>query len=624
MPPTRRSDMLAITRRRFGSLAAAAAGAGLLPQSGRTAEPSISHGTSAFGDLKYGAGFEHFDYAIPDAPKGGYISTGYGPATFDSFNPFILKGTPAIGLGQIYDSLMTSARDEADAMYGLIAETIELPEDRSFAIFNMRPEAQFHDGTPITAADVVFTFNVLVEKGHPTYRTLLAPVTSVSAEGDHRVRFDFAEGVATRDLPMLVAGISILSKAYYGAHDFTVGDLTMPLGNGAYRIGRFDAGNSVTYSRVADYWAADLPVNRGRFNFDEITIDFYRDRSAVLESLKSGGISFNEEFYSKLWATSYDFPAIKRGDVIKETIPDNSPSGTQGFWFNLRRQKFQDARVRQAIGLAFDFEWSNEKLFYGLYQRTVSFFQGGPMMAEGPPTPGELAILERFADKLPEGILSEPGVVPPVTDGSGRLRRELRTAGRLLDEAGWTVLDGRRMKDGQPLEIEILVGGEGFTRIATPFAENLARIGVKADIREIDPTQYKKRLDDYDFDLTTDRKVMSLTPGIELRDYFSSASADQQGSENLAGIKDPVVDALLDIIERSQDREQLTSAVKALDRVLRAMHIWVPQWNKASHNIAYWDLYQRPPVKPDYDRGVFDLWWFDPEKEAKLKAAGSL
>ena len=323
--------------------------------------------------------------------------------------------------------------------------------------------------------------------------------------------------------------------------------------------------------------------------------------------------------------TPEQFPAIARGDVVTETIPDDTPSGSQGFWYNLRRTKFQDLAVRKALGLAFDFEWSNQRLFYNLYNRTDSFFEGGPMQAEGPPTPGELAILERFADKLPPGVLTEPAYVPPKTDGSGRVRRELRRAGKILDEAGWKIVDGKRQKDGKTLDVEFLmVANSGFARIVQPFIKNLERLGVNGTTREVDPSQYRKRLDEFEFDITTSRKSMSLTPGVELRDYFGSAGAAARGSRNTAGIADPTIDAMIDLIERADSRESLTSAVKALDRVLRAMHIWVPQWSKASHHLAYWDIFDRPKIKPAYDRGVIDLWWIDAEKEARLKAAGRI
>ena len=615
-----------LTRRAFNRLTATTAVSAFLPSLAQAAEPS--HGISAFGDLKYAADFKHFEYANPDAPKGGTWSTGYGNVTYDSFNPFILKGNAAIGIASlIFDTLMTSAGDEADSMYGLVAESAEVADDKSWVAFNLRPEARHHDGSPLTSEDVVFSFEVLRDKGHPTYGVLLRPVTGVKAEGPHRVRYDFDPEAPKRDLPMLVAGLPIMSKAHYTENDFTESSLKPPLGNGPYKIGKHEPGKYVTFERVTDYWAKDLPVNVGRHNFDNVRFEYFRDRSAQFEGLKAGVFLFNEEFWSKFWATAYspeNFPAIERGDVVKDTIPDNRAAGAQGFWYNLRRKKFQDPLVRQAIGLAFDFEWSNKRLFYDLYNRTDSFFEGGSMQAGGTPTPGELAVLEKFADKLPPEVLSDAAYVPPETDGSGRNRRNLRVAAKLLDQAGWKVVDGIRQKDGEKLDIEFLIGSQGFARIAQPMIKNLEKIGIKGNVREVDPAQYKKRIDDFDFDITTSRKSMGETPGVGLRDDFHSSSANAKGSGNIAGLADPVVDALIELIESADSRETLTNAVMALDRVLRAKHIWVPQWHKGSHNLAYWDIFDRPKIKPRYTRGVVDLWWVDVEKEAKLKAAGRL
>lgn len=615
-----------LTRRAFHRLSAATASAAILAPLAHADEPS--HGVSAFGDLKYPVDFPHFDYVNPDAPKGGTWSTGFGGTTYDSFNPFILKGNSAFYLGLTRDTLMVSSDDEPDAMYGLLAESVEIADDRSWVVFNLRPEARFHDGSQIKASDVVFTFNTLVQKGHPSYRINYGSVDSATAEGDLRVRFDFKADVPKRDLPMLVAGLSVLSEEWFKTRDFTESSLEPILGSGPYKVGKFEPGKYVTFDRVEDYWAKDLPVNVGRWNFDSLRFEYFRDRTAAFEGFKGGAFLFNEEFTSKNWATKYDpndFPAIKRGDVVTDILPDERPIGAQGFWFNMRRKKFQDINVRKAIGLTFDFEWSNKRLFYDLYKRTDSFFELGPMQAEGKPTPGELAILEKFAEQLDPEVLNEEVPIPPVTDGTGRNRRNLRKAAKLLDDAGWKIVDGKRQKDGEELKIEFLmIQNSGFARIAQPMIKNLEKVGISAEVREVDPPQYKKRTDDFDFDIVVDRKGFGVTPGIGLRNSFHSSAANSNGSENTAGIEDPVVDALIEIIEGAKSREDLTNAVMALDRVLLSKHIWVPQWHKGSHTIAYWDIYARPETKPEYARAIIDQWWVDTEKEAKLKAAGRL
>ena len=611
---------MVLNRRDFGKLSGATAAAAFLPQVARA--NTVSHGISAFGDLKYAAGFPRFDYASPDAIVGGEWSTGF-LGTFDSLHPYTLKGNPVTFTGATRDTLMVGAADEADAMYGLLAKSIEIPEDRAWAAFELREEARFSDGTPVTAEDVAWTFNTQKEKGHPSFRINYVNVTGVEVEGPLRVRFDFAPDAPKRDLPMAVAALSVLSKAWWEGRDFSEATLDRPVGSGPYAFGDVKPGKSITYERRADYWGWDLPVNQGRWNFQTIRIEYFRDRAPVLETLKTGGFNFFEEFWSKQWATAYtpeNFPAIGRGEVVKDTIPDNRPAGSQGFWFNLRREKFQDVRVREAISMVFDFEWSNRTLFYDLYNRTDSFFEGGPMQAADEPGEGELAFLREIEGDLPAGVLDRPAYVPPKTDGSGRVRRALRAAGRLMDEAGWTLQDGvRKNAKGEELEIEaLLVSGGAFDRIVAPYFKNLNQIGVKTEIRQVDPAQYKRRFDEYDFDMTVDRKAMSLTPGVELRSYFHSSSANQNGQENIAGVQHPAVDKLIDAIERAENREDLTNAVKALDRVLRALHIWVPQWNKASHNLVYWDIFARPGTKPRYERGVIDLWWVDPDKAAKL------
>ncbi|MEM1346182.1 MAG: extracellular solute-binding protein, partial [Pseudomonadota bacterium] len=475
-------------------------------------------------------------------------------------------------------------------------------------------------GSPITAEDVAFTLEILLDKGAPSYRVLLRDVLGATVEDVRTVRFDFAEAAPKRDLPMLVGGLPVLSKAYYATRDFAESTLEPPLGSGPYRVEEAEPGRRITYIRRDDYWGWDLGVNRGRWNFERVRYEYFRDNTAAFEAFKGGGFRFHEEFFSKLWNTGYDFPAVREGAVKREAIPDERTAGTQGWWFNLRRPLFQDVRVRQAIALGFDFEWSNRTLFGELYERTDSFFEGGPMQAQGQPSPGEMAVLEPFADQLPEGLLDAEAYSPPVTDGSGRNRRNLRRAARLLDEAGWSVGEGGvRVKDGQELRFEVLGAGPGFERIVNPYMNNLERVGIKGVFRLVDPAQYQERMKDFDFDITGRRYAMRLTPGTELRGIFGSEAADTRGSANVMGLKDPVVDALIERIMAAESREELTDLVKALDRVVRALHIWVPNWTKGSHTIAYWDIFGRPPEKPSYARGVIDLWWIDPDKFARLQ-----
>ena len=618
------------TRREVGRLAAGAGAAAALPPglapatawgAATTIAPMIAHGVSAFGDLKYPAGFERFDYADPEAPVGGTFSTGLGSSTFDSLNQFILKGNAAAALGLTRDSLMASADDEADSLYGLVAKSIEYPADRLWAAFELRREARWSDDTPISAEDLVFSFEILRDQGHPRYRVLLAAVTGAVAEEPLRVRYDFHPDAPRRDLPMMVAGLPILSKAWYQSHDFTKSTLVPSLSSGPYMIEKAEPNRTIVYRRREDYWGWRLPVNRGRWNFERIRYEYFRENSAFFEAFKAGAFTFNEEFWSKRWATGYDFPAVERGDIVRTVLPDNNPSGSQGYWFNTRRERLSDPKVRQAISLGFDFEWSNSRLFYNLYTRTDSFFEGGPMQAEGKPTPGELALLEPLADQLPPGVIDDVAYVPPVTDGSGRNRRALRESSALLDAAGWPVRGAmRRNGKGEMLSVVFLdTSGSAFDRITIPYIKNLRKIGIDASHRAVDAAQYKQLVDDFDFDVVVSRKVMSLTPGVELRQYFHSASANSKGSQNYAGIDSPVIDALVDAIERATGRAQLGDAVRALDRVLRAMHIWVPQWHKGSHTLAYWDIYAGPELKPQYARGVIDLWWIDSEKHARLK-----
>lgn len=602
---------------------AAAALAAVLLVAPAVAEPR--HGISTFGELKYAPDFKHFDYANPDAPKGGRLSLvgWFATLTFDSFNGYILKGDPAQGLGLLYDSLMVSAADEPNALYGLVAESADVAADRKSVIFRLREAARFSDGSPVTAEDCVFSFDTLKAKGHPSYRITFRDVIKAEALDRLTVRYTF-QGNLVRDLPMQVASLPVLPKAFYDQQSFDETFLKVPVGSGPYTIGEHTQGQFVTYRRRADYWARDLPVNRGRFNFDEIRFEYFRDRSTSLEALKAGQYDLREEFTARDWSSAYDVAAVRDGRIQRVVLPDATPSGAQGYFPNLRREKFQDVRVRRALNHAFDYEWTNKNLFYGLYKRTESYFENSEMKAEGPPSPDELKLLEPYRDKLPKEVFGEP-VRPPVTDGSGSDRRQLREAQRLLSEAGWKVDATKggtplvRNGRGETLDIEFLINEPTSERILGPYVKNLQQIGVNTTIRRVDSAQYERRVKSFDFDIVTTRFTMSLTPGIELRNFWSSEAADSDGSRNLSGIKNPVIDDLIENVVKARTRAELVTATRAIDRVMRAHHYWVPHWSKASHWLAYWDKFGRPETKPKYDRGILDTWWHDADKAAKLK-----
>jgi len=609
---------------RAGAAAALATG---LAAGAAAQETIVSHGISTFGELKYPRDFPHFDYVDPEAPKGGEISfRGTGASrTFDSLNAFVLAGEPAQGLTRLYDTLLARAYDEPDAAYGLLAESVEYPPDKAWVIFELRPGARFADGHPVTAEDVAFTFETLAEDGLPAYRLLLDDVAGTEILGERRIRVTFRDGAMTRDLPVEVGQIPVLPAHYYETVDFTRSTMEPPLGSGPYLVEEADPGRSITYCRNPDYWGADLPVNVGHDNFDCVVYEYFADNVAAFEALKSGDYLFHEEFTSAQWATAYDFPALENGWVVREVIPDERPSGTQGFWINLRKEKFQDPRVRRALARMFNFEWSNEQLFYGLYERTDSFFENTDMEASGPPEGAELALLEEFRGRLPEEIFTEPAFVPPASAPRLGDRRAVREASALLDAAGWRPgEDGmRRNADGEVLDVEFISDSPAFGRIVLPYVENLRRIGVDAEWVQIDSAQMQQRQETFDYDMTVARLVVGNTPSVELRNIYGSASADQPGSFNLSGLADPVVDALIDRVIGAGSRDEMVVAARALDRVLRSRHIWVPNWSKGEHWLAYWDVFGKPEVKPAYARGE-NTWWFVPEKMEALRAAGAL
>ncbi len=580
-------------------------------------EPTPSHGIAMHGDLKYGPDFSHFDYVNPGAPKGGTVRLG-AIGSFDSLNPFIVKGQAAAGSSQIYDTLMVNSADEPFSEYGLLAESVRVPEDRSWVEFTLRPEARFHDGKPVTVDDVIWTFNTLVEKGQPFYRFYYGSVINVRQTGERSVRFDFAPG-ENRELPLIIGQISILPKHYWESREFDKTTLEPPLGSGPYRIADVDAGRSVTLERVEDYWGENLPVNKGQNNFDRMIYEYYRDTTVALEAFKAGAFDYRSENSSKAWASEYDVPAVRNGLLIKAEIEHNRSAGMQGFVYNTRRPLFADKRVRQALAYAFDFEWSNENLFYGQYHRTRSYFDNSELAATGLPSEAELALLEPYRSQLPNEVFTE-AYNPPSTNDKGGLRGNLRTASKLLNEAGWVIKDKRRVnaETGEPLTFEVLLISPLFERIVLPFAQNLERLGIKITVRTVDSAQYVRRLDTYDFDVVVGSFGQSLSPGNEQRAFWGSAAADQEGGRNLMGIKDPVVDALIEEVIAAPDRAALVTAVRALDRVLQWGHWVIPHWHATYDRIAYWDMFGRPDVVPD-SGNVFMTWWVDPEKYEALQ-----
>ncbi len=583
---------------------------------------------SAFGDLAYPPDFAHFSYADANAPKGGLFSQ-IGPDrqfnqnffTFNSLNSYILKGDAAQGMELTFATLMVRSGDEPEAMYGLAAEKVRRSADGLTYTFFIRPQARFHDGSALTAHDVAFSLNTLKEKGHPIISQSLRDFTGATANDERSVTATFAPKRA-RDVPLLIAGLPIFSRAYYASKPFDQSTLDVPLGSGAYKVGRFEPGRFIEYARVNDWWGADLPVARGQNNFDVVRFEFYRDRDIAFEGFTAQNYLFREEFTSRIWATRYDFPAIKDGRVKRDTIPDDTPSGAQGWFINTRRPKFADARLREALIDAFDFEWTNKTIMFGSYERTVSVFQNSDMMAKGPPGNDEVALLEPFRDRLPAEVFGEP-YVPPVSDSSGQNREQLRKAAQLLKDAGCALKDGKRvLPSGEPVTIEFLIDEQALEPHHMPFIRNLAALGIEASLRLVDPVQYQARRDNFDYDIAIDRFSFSATPGDSLRSYFSSQAAALKGSNNLAGIADPAVDALIDTIIAAGTRTALTTACRALDRVIRAGRYWIPQWYKASHWIAYWDVFGHPPAQPRYFRGIPDTWWYDADKAAKIGRKG--
>jgi microcin C transport system substrate-binding protein len=609
-----------IGRRRFNlGLAAAAGGLAAWPRlAGAAPGVTRSHGLTLGDTLKYGPGFRHLEFVDPDAPKGGTLRlAGFGG--FDSFNPFIIKGEPPDSIGLLFEGLTVSVNDDMLSQYGLVAGSVEVPDDLSWVVYTLRPEARFHDGTPVMPEDVIWSLNALREKGQPLYRFYYGNIARAEKTGTHGVKFIF-RGARNRELPQIIGEIPVLSRAYWETRSFENTTLEPPLGSGPYRVADFQPPRFVVYERVADWWGRDLPVNRGRYNYDRIRIDFFRDQEVMLEAFKAHVYDFRAENSSKRWATQYEFPARRSGKVRVEAIPEARPVGMQCFAFNLRRAKFRDRALRWALNHAFDFEWTNRNLFYGQYKRNDSYFANTELAARALPSRDELALLEPWRGKVPDEAFATV-YQPPATDGSGDNRSNLIKAQRMLLAAGYRIV-GNRLIDpagGRPVEIEFLLVSPDFERIVTPLIRNLRRLGVTGRVRVVDTAQYQNRVRDFDYDMIVASFGQSLSPGNEQRNYWSSGTADRPGSRNLIGIKDPAIDALVEAIIAAPDRASLIAATRALDRVLLWHHFVIPNWYIDKDRLAWWDRFGIPKVLPKYGVDLY-AWWIDPEKDRALEA----
>lgn len=565
------------------------------------------HALTLYGEApKYPANFKHFDYVNPDAPKGGVLRLP-GLNGFDSFNPFIPKGNAADRIGLIYDTLTYHSPDEPFTEYGLLAEKIEKAPDNSYVRFFLNPKARFHDGEPVTAEDVIFTFNALLEHGDPMYRHYYADVAEVVAESPRTVRFSFKHA-GNRELPLILGQLQVLPKHWWEGRDFSRGGLEVPLGSGPYRIAGFSPSSSIRFERVKDWWAKDLPVARGMYNFDEIRIEYFRDMAVALEAFKAGQFDVNLEYSAKDWATGYNSPALRAGRFVQEAFPNRNPAGMQGFVFNLRKPMFQDPRVREAIALLFDFEWANRQLFYGAYKRTHSYFENSEMAATGLPSAAELKLLEPLRGKIPDRVFTE-AFSPPVSDGTGIIRDQARKAYQLLTEAGYRI-ENDKMVDaqGNPLVFEFLNTQANLERVILPFKRNLAELGIELQIRRVDVSQYINRLRSRDFDMTSAIWPQSSSPGNEQREFWHSSSADNPGSRNLIGLRDPAIDQLVDGLIRADSRESLITHTRALDRVLLWGNYVAPNYYVDAYRVAYWKRFGHPQKTPLYDYGLM-TWW---------------
>ncbi len=580
------------------------------------AEINISHAIAMHGDPKYGKDFKYVDYVNPNAVKGGKVvfsSTG----SFDSFNPFILKGTSAAGIGNLFETLTTSSSDEAFTEYGLLAETIEWPDDRSWVAFTLRKEARWHDGKSVTPEDVIWTFNALMEKGHPFYKYYYGDVVEVIKESDLKIRFNF-KGNTNLELPLIVGQLPVLPKHYWENKNFEETSLEIPIGSGPYKINSFDAGRSITYELNNDYWGKNIPIKKGTENFGIMKYEYYKDRGIEREAFKSGDIDFFSENSSKEWATSFEVPAVQKKLIIKELIEHENPQGMQAFAFNTRKDFFKDKKVREALSYAFDFEWTNENLFYGAYKRTNSFFENSELASSGLPEGEELKLLSKYKNDLPAEVFNIE-FNPPKTDGSGFIRKELSKATSLLKEAGWELKKGKLVnkESGKYFEFEILLVSPAFERIVLPFRDNLEKLGMSVNVRTIDSAQYQKRLETFDFDMVVKTFSQSLSPGNEQRNFWGSNAADTNGSRNIVGIKNFVIDILIEKVISAKDREDLITTTKALDRALLWNHYVIPQWHISSYRTLYWDIFDKPKIRPKYSLGT-GTWWINAGKATTI------
>jgi len=576
-----------------------------------------SHGISTFGELKYEKNFKHLDYVNPNAPKGGEVSI-WAFGSFDSMHPYTPKGRSGSLSSIFFESLLTGTSDEIDSSYGLVAESIEYPEDRSWVIFNMRPEARFSDGSKLTSEDVLFSYELLKEKGLPSFRAVIEKeIETVKILNDHKIKFEFKKGVPTRDLPASAGSLPIFSKSYYETNDIDFEESTLEpsLGSGPYILDKIDVGQTIVYKKNPNYWGSNLSINKGRNNFNKIRIEYFADYNSAFEGFKGGSYTFRTEYMSKLWATGYDFPAIEKKWITKKLLPNGDMAPGQSFIINLRRDKFKDIRVRKAVGLMFNFEWSNKTLFYDLYARINSFWENSDMSAEGKPLKAEMNILQSVKSILPDNVIDSEVAQVSLSSTKQLDRKNLRMASKLLDEAGWEVSsDGlRKNSNGETLDVEILNDSQAFTRIIEPFIQNLISLGVNAKHTKIDNAQMTERERSFDFDIVTGNFPMSFTPGSGLKQYFGSETADVS-IFNKAGIKSDAIDKLIEIVMSAKTRQELKVSVRVLDRVLRSYYFWIPQWYKNVHTVAYYDFYEHPENLPPYDMGLLDFWWMNEKK----------